>query len=1789
MATIREIQASFIARANGMKSTIQGVKKDIQGLAKDTKKVTGGMSKDFTKGTSNISKQFRNMSLSASKEFDNIGKSIQTAGTHLESWGSDLKTLGKTTTKVLSPLTAFYATAAITGGSRMIANEQLDILMRNVFRTEEAYEGAWDAVHGLTKGTAFMNIDVGGWLSQLVQSNIELDKSEGIMKSILDFAVGSGQLGIEGEIHDIIMKAVRAGGWDQMTLDMLAQRGLNLAGHIANVLGIETTAAQDMLKDGTISMEDSLDYFVDAVQVGSEGAGGYFAKMADSAQAGGDTMLGAWINTKAALAQLGQDMWESGAWDVLKEALNSITAFLYQLSPALEPIAKVIASMLATMVNWLQKLMTAFINLRPKTQALIASLSVIGAVLGPAIYLFGTFVGAVGLALKPLGALFLGLSKVFGVIGKKGLGGAIKALLGRFTFLTRAFSILTGPIGIVISLFTLLYTTSQTFRTALHDVIGSVIDFGKGIYDRMKPAIDTVVDSFKAMMESFKGTGGGLDSLGAAFAPLLDVIGFLAKLIIGTLAVAFSIIIPLISGVIRAIGPLVKTVSSLISIVVNLGMAILSVFMLDFSKAMDHFKAAFQSAIDFFVNLWGVFAGFFGGFITSLLAQLEPLFGGWDNLGAIAGRVWNGIISLLDKVKESFVNLVDSLSIQPIIDFFLSIGETAKQAGADIAKSLIDGMTQAFDGLVASSRSLFSNVGERISDSISTGLNNKAGDLVKGYFNSIKESLQSAGGIATMIAPSLIGIGSRLLGLTGPVGLVISIISSLVSTFVRLYKTNEGFRDFIHDTWQGIQDVFSSAFKSLAPIFDEFQKAFGQIVDDLGPEFAKTKEIIVDSINELKPTFEELGASFSELGQTFGELFKEIGQVIGSVIKEIVPVWIEFQLTIYKTIFSLAKEIIPVLLQVFKTVFSAILSIIQAVIPIVLQVFTALIDVVLELAKVIIPLILSVIKTVLPAVLSIVQSVISLVVSVFTLLIDVVLELVKAVLPMILSVVKTVFSVVLTIISTVLPIIVNLLTTVINVILELAKAVIPLILSVVQAVFPIIQKIIEIATQIITFALKLLVGVIQNVVVPAIEFILKIVQTVFPVIVKVIEGALNIVIGILDFFVALFTGNWSGMWDAIKKILNGAVSIIWSVVKGTFDLIALFIKTIFNSISSFFSMIWSVITKTFKTVITAIYNYVVDRFTAIRNTTTTIFTAIWNFLRNIWNTVLNFIINIIVTLFNRFVNGWRNIYNNTKTIFTNVWNFLRDIWNKVKNFIFNAVSSIFTRVRNTWNNLKDRTTEIFQGIYDAVKSKFDDIVDAAKKLPGRISDGLKSMASKVKSGVRSVVNAMGGLLEDGLNGVIGGINWVLNKIGVSDSNQINEVSIPKFAKGGTHKGGLMFVGDGGKQELVQTPDGKTMLSPDTDTLMNAPKGTKILSGEDTEKLLNSIPAYKSGNSSISDMAKGAWGATKRGANAVKDTAVDAGKAVGRGAKQVGEWAGDAWDYVKNPSKLLNIALEQLGVSTPKGGSFIGDVAKGGFNTVKGKAAGYIKDMFKKAEEESSAGPSSPGAAAWRSHIVRAAARMNESINSMEISGIIAQIHRESGGNQKIVQSPQVVDINTLSGNPARGLLQYIPQTFAAYKIPGHGNIYSGYDQLLAFFNNKTWRRDLPYGKRGWGPRGARKYADGGIVDTKQLAWIADGGWAESIISHDPSKQVRQEKIWRETGDRLGFTDNEYSKQMLSELEKIAKAVEKGDEQVVRAIEQKPVLSEGDIKRSYDKLDSRQSTNQDIFTGRPGGA
>ena len=121
-----------------------------------------------------------------------------------------------------------------------------------------------------------------------------------------------------------------------------------------------------------------------------------------------------------------------------------------------------------------------------------------------------------------------------------------------------------------------------------------------------------------------------------------------------------------------------------------------------------------------------------------------------------------------------------------------------------------------------------------------------------------------------------------------------------------------------------------------------------------------------------------------------------------------------------------------------------------------------------------------------------------------------------------------------------------------------------------------------------------------------------------------------------------------------------------------------------------------------------------------------------------------------------------------------------------------------------------------------------------------------------------------------------------------------------------------------------------------------------------------------------------------------------------------------------------------------------------------------------------------------SMIEAAARKMHVNLPDGFVKDVLRVAMSESG-NRNIQQ--QIHDVNS-GGNEAQGPLQFTPQTFKAFAMPGHTNIHNPYDELLAFFNNSDWRNSIGWTtiwghrKFDWlhsGPIGHRRYANGGLA------------------------------------------------------------------------------------------------------------
>lgn len=633
--------------------------------------------------------------------------------------------------------------------------------------------------------------------------------------------------------------------------------------------------------------------------------------------------------------------------------------------------------------------------------------------------------------------------------------------------------------------------------------------------------------------------------------------------------------------------------------------------------------------------------------------------------------------------------------------------------------------------------------------------------------------------------------------------------------------------------------------------------------------------------------------------------------------------------------------------------------------------------------------------------------------------------------------------------------------------------------SIFQTVFPILQKI-------VSTAFNVMLGVIK---------------TVWENIKGVISGGLNIIQGLIKTFSGLFTGDFSKMWEGIKQIFKGAIKLIWNwiqlsfigrIIKG----IGAFVKTF----TSFIKNLWTGVKNIFSTVIKWIVDFVKKSFTTLKKNVTTIFNAVKKFISNVWNAIYGFFKTIIKSIVDFVKNRFNNLKTNITNIFNSIKNTVKSIWNGIKDNIINPITNAVKTGLNKFGEFKRKVTDTFKNIKNSVSDYVSDMVQKVKDMPGKMKDGIVKGAGAVKEGMLSVARKMVDGLASGVNGVISGIDWVLGKLKAPtlDYEFKPSKAFSWYAKGtGGHPGGHAVLGDGtgdnSGSELTLLPNGKAFMSADKPTLYpDLPKGTQVISAKNTRKLFDSIPMYNSGKGRLnSAISKGKdifnWGKEK----------------VTSAVSKVKDWTGNVFDYIKEPGKLLDIAIDKLGIKIPDIG-VIGDIAKGGFKYVKDKAVGFIKDkmenLFGGGDIPNVAGS---GVQRWAG-VARQALMMTNQYTEANLKRLLYQMKTESGGNPKAIN---LWDINAKRGTPSKGLMQVIDPTFAAHKMPGFNNIWNPLDNILASIRYAVSR----YGSLAAAYRGVG-YKTGGLVNMPGLYHLAEEGWPEWVIPTAPNRRTDAMKL-----------------------------------------------------------------------------
>ena len=384
--------------------------------------------------------------------------------------------------------------------------------------------------------------------------------------------------------------------------------------------------------------------------------------------------------------------------------------------------------------------------------------------------------------------------------------------------------------------------------------------------------------------------------------------------------------------------------------------------------------------------------------------------------------------------------------------------------------------------------------------------------------------------------------------------------------------------------------------------------------------------------------------------------------------------------------------------------------------------------------------------------------------------------------------------------------------------------------------------------------------------------------------------------------------------------------------------------------------------------------------------------------------------------------------------------------------------------KGTWDNIDRYPSRSLSRVSSTVNSRLNSIRSHENSFTHGFLSSWKSWTASVVSSMSSEFGKLPGIAQRAMSGIVSRLNSGISAINgvIGDFGGDKKLSTIHYANGtgirGAHPGGLAVINDGSsqhKQELVWQPSQGWKIFSGLNRIVTLEPGAQVLPAEPSHTVLSAmnVPHYADGTLSDDEQDK------------------------------------IAQEFMDNPVKAsrdLILRVTNWDSSVPIVPSF-GKATAIGFSR---GIANVLKDLLGIIKE--------PRNGDWTPVIKSAARLMHVHLSEGQIGKLLRQIQTESGGNEKITQ--QISDVNSAAGHPAQGLLQFIPSTFNTWAMPGHHNLLSGFDQIMAAINALNHG-----GEGGWGNVGnGHGWANGGHLLQPDYGWVAEDGDEYIINPNKPN-------------------------------------------------------------------------------------
>ena len=511
------------------------------------------------------------------------------------------------------------------------------------------------------------------------------------------------------------------------------------------------------------------------------------------------------------------------------------------------------------------------------------------------------------------------------------------------------------------------------------------------------------------------------------------------------------------------------------------------------------------------------------------MSLLGPAFMGTaGTIGIVIGVIYAlvAVFMIAYTESETFRNFIDKLvpslkaglavAIEWTVEKLKALWEWLQKAGqvaAEFGRAIGDRMSASWDSFMTSIGKAGTSVGEFISEGLER----------------LGEAFDKVGGVMSIAVSIFTKVAMAMLGISGPIGLIISLIVSLVSAWARTGEINA---DGLTQVFDNLTNTISSAADMIStylPIFvQKGTEILLKLIEGITAQIPQMIATITEVINSIVQTLVIILPQLIQAGtQILVSLIQGITQALPSIVQAAIA--------IMQGLLTAIMQALPTLLAAGMQIIQALVQALEIALP---QIIEAGIQILIALIQGIIQM--------LPA---IIEAIIQIIMALVGALIQALPQIIEAGIQILMALIEGIIQMLPAIIDAIIQILVALVSALIAALPQLIDAGVKLITALVQGLIQVIPQVIAGIFQILAALLKAIIQHAPQLLAAGVQLLQALIEGIFSLLgslLSTIGNMLGQMLGRIGSFVGQMMAKGA---ELISKFVSGIASKIGSAVE----------------------------------------------------------------------------------------------------------------------------------------------------------------------------------------------------------------------------------------------------------------------------------------------------------------------------------------------------------------------------------------------------------------------------------------------------------------------------------------------------------------------------------------------------------------------------------------------------------------------------------------------------------------